>query len=188
LGYISFVCCGRNPASFNLIVMFRSPLAVAFFAMVATCASASQGDARVKLIHFAISGPDGFTGVLAFSKIPLPASTVAKFSNAIRVIAYRRDSLPKNLNACFYVNTNIYGLTRITQKPDGSYSWQLEYLVDAGTAYSFVLNGDGTVSGQGGSYGGVGSSNTSPESRISGTYKITGDFEECVKNFPRRET
>ena len=58
--------------------MFRSYIAVAFFVLTATVASASLLDTRVKLINFAISGPDGFTGVLAISKIPLPAATVAK--------------------------------------------------------------------------------------------------------------
>jgi hypothetical protein len=121
---------------------------------------------------------------LAISKIPLPAATVAKFGNAVRVMAYRRDSLPKNLNACFYVNSNVYGLTRIVQESDGSYLWQLEYLVDAGTAYSFTLHSDGTISGKGGFYGGVGLSKDLPNNKVSGTYKITGNLDECIGSFP----
>jgi hypothetical protein len=121
---------------------------------------------------------------LAISKIPLPAATVAKFGNAVRVMAYRRDSLPKDLNACFYVNSNVYGLTRIVQESDGSYLWQLEYLVDAGTAYSFTLHSDGTISGKGGFYGAVGLSKDLPNNKVSGTYRITGNLDECIGSFP----
>jgi hypothetical protein len=165
-------------------VMFRSYIAVAFFVLTATVASASLLDTGVKLINFAISGPDGFTGVWRFRRSLYQPLLLRKFGNAVRVMAYRRDSLPKNLNACFYVNSNVYGLTRIVQESDGSYLWQLEYLVDAGTAYSFTLHSDGTISGKGGFYGGVGLSKDLPNNKVSGTYKITGNLDECIGSFP----
>ena len=177
-----------QPRVAHLIVMFRKVLTTCLVVLVVSTVSARDETMPVTLIDFSVAGPNGFHGILALSKSPLRDNEVLRFEQAIRVFAYRRDSLPRDLNACFFIDNRRYGLTRVDKKSDGSYVLELQHMVDAGVSYRFVVGPNGTVSGGGGFWGGVGVDTTQDlENKITGTYRFARNIVDCTDRFPRAE-
>jgi hypothetical protein len=168
--------------------MLRKLLATSLVILVVSRVLAHDESMPVTLIDFSVAGPDGFHGILAISTSPLRHDEVLRFERAIRLFAYRRDSLPRDLNACFFIDNRRYGLTRIDRRSDGSYVLELQNMVDAGVSYS-VVGPNGTVSGGGGFWGGVGADTTqNVEDEITGTYRFARNIVDCTNKFPRSGT
>ena len=170
--------------------MFRKLLATSLILLpVTSTVSARDEVPPVTLIDFNVAGPRGFHGILAISKAPLGHNEVTRFEQAIRILAYRPDSLPRDINACFFIDNRRYGLTRVDKNSDGSYVLELQHMVDAGVSYRFVVGPNGTVSGGGGFWGGVGVDMTKDvEDEITGTYRFARNIVDCTNRFLRDGT
>jgi hypothetical protein len=169
--------------------MFRKLLATALVILVVSTVLAHDESMPVTLIDFSVAGSEGFHGILAISKSPLRHDEVLRFEQSIHVFAYRRDSLPRDLNACFFIDNRRYGLTRVDENSDGSYVLVVQNMVDAGVSYRFVVGPNGTVSGGGGFWGGVGADTAqNVEVEITGTYRFARNIVDCTNRFPRSGT
>jgi hypothetical protein len=162
--------------------MFLRKLSVAVIFCIYACSVAAPQGATTEgvVITFSVSGSVAEQGVLVISDAPFERGFVQSHIASIQAV-FRPSEPPRNLNACYTIGNARAQLTHIRKGENRSYLLQVEFMTDAGVAYSFKLESRGVVSGHGGLY----ATDVEPSDKIAGTHKRTDDaVAECARMLP----
>src|SRR5277367_6740512 len=133
--------------------MFLKKLPVAVIVTICACSVAASLGAPSAgvVITFSVSGSVAEQGVLVISDAPFERGFVRSHIPSIQAV-FRPSDPARNLNACYTIGNAPPQLTHIQKGEDRSYVLQVEFMADAGVAYTFKLESGGLVSGHGGFY------------------------------------
>jgi hypothetical protein len=162
--------------------MVLRKLSVVVISSIWACSVAAPRGASTGgvVITFSVSGSVGGQGVLVISDAPFERGFVRSHLASIQAV-FRPSEPPRDLNACYSMGNARPKLTHIQKREDRSYLLQVDFMTDAGVAYSFKLESGGLVSGHGGFY----ATDVEPSDKIAGTYRRSDDVvAECARMLP----
>ena len=140
----------------------------------------SVGVGRTILIEFQETRAEGKQGIVAIASDRLDYADILRFEDVIRGEVYVGRP-PSDLDACFYLSPDSYGLVRVRYRTADSFVLDIEKYPDAGVSYRFELKSDGTITGSRGFW-----SSAAPrvETGIEGNFTRVDDISACTTRFP----